>query len=165
MDPNETTELAGANSRSAIRKLISNGTIVKKPTTMHSRSRARAHAEAKTKGRHMGFGKRRGTKNARMSIQTLWMRRMRVLRRVLSKYRESGKIDKHLYHELYLSAKGNAFKHKRALIEHIIQAKAEAAREKSLKEEAEARRNKNKAARDRRAQRAEEKRNAFLNDA
>ncbi|KAM9894681.1 hypothetical protein OXX69_011291, partial [Metschnikowia pulcherrima] len=60
---------------------------------------------------------------------------------------------------------GNTFKHKRALVEHIIQAKAEAAREKSLKEEAEARRSKNRAARERRQQRVEEKRQAFLNDA
>ncbi|GEQ72054.1 hypothetical protein JCM33374_g5740 [Metschnikowia sp. JCM 33374] len=165
LDPNETTELASANSREAIRKLYNNGTIVKKPNTVHSRSRARAYAESKRNGRHMGYGKRKGTKDARMPSQVVWMRRLRVLRRLLAKYRDAGKIDKSLYHSLYLSAKGNTFKHKRALVEHIIQAKAEAAREKSLKEEAEARRTKNRAARERRQQRVEEKRQAFLNDA
>ncbi|QWU88246.1 hypothetical protein CA3LBN_002511 [Candidozyma haemuli] len=165
LDPNETTELASANSRAAIRKLYKNGTIVKKPVTAHSRASARIMAESKRNGRHMGLGKRKGTKNARMPTQVLWMRRLRVLRRLLAKYRDSGKIDRHLYHHLYLAAKGNAFKHKRALVEHVIQAKAEAAREKSLKAEAEARRLRNKAARERRAQRVEEKRQAFLNDA
>ena len=49
----------------------------------------------------------------------MWMRRLRVLRRLLVKYRAAGKIDKHLYHQLYHLSKGNTFKHKRALVEHV----------------------------------------------
>lgn len=162
LDPNETTEIASANSREAIRELYKNGTIVKKPDTIHSRASARALLESKRLGRHMGYGKRKGTKDARMPSQVLWMRRLRVLRRLLAKYRNAGKIDRHLYHSLYKSAKGNTFKHKRSLVEHIIQAKAEALREKALKDEADARRKKNRAARERRAQRVEEKRQALF---
>ncbi|KAH3662225.1 hypothetical protein OGAPHI_005473 [Ogataea philodendri] len=164
LDPNETTEIAQANSRQAIRKLFRNGTIVKKPVTVHSRSHARALAESRRGGRHMGYGKRKGTAEARMPSEVLWMRRLRVLRRLLAKYRASGKIDRHLYHSLYKSAKGNTFKHKRALVEHIIQAKAEAAREKALKEEAEARRLRNRAARERRQQRISEKREGLVKE-
>ncbi|KAH0563458.1 60S ribosomal protein L19A [Trichoglossum hirsutum] len=128
---------------------------------MHSRARTRSLAEAKRAGRHTGFGKRKGTADARMPSQVLWMRRLRVLRRLLVKYRASGKIDKHLYHELYHLSKGNTFKHKRALVEHVHKAKAEKARERILKEEMDAKRAKTKAARERRLARVTEKRNAL----
>ncbi|KAF0269057.1 hypothetical protein FOG51_02085 [Hanseniaspora uvarum] len=164
MDPSSVSEIKEASSRQAIRKLIKNSVIVKKAETVHSRSRTRAMKESKQNGRHTGYGKRKGTAEARLPSQVVWIRRLRVLRRLLAKYRDSGKIDRHLYHSLYKAAKGNAFKHKRALVEHIIQAKADASRENALKEEAEARRIKNRALRERRAQRQAEKQDALLKE-
>ena len=43
--------------------------------------------EARKKGRLTGFGKRKGAKDARTSQRTLWILRMRVLRRLLKRYR------------------------------------------------------------------------------
>merc|ERR1712219_93176 len=164
LDPNETSEISNANSRQTIRKLVADGLIIQKPVTMHSRSRARELTAARRIGRHRGFGKRKGTKDARMPSQVVWMRRLRVLRRLLAKYRDAGKIDKHLYHSLYKSAKGNTFKHKRSLVEHIIQAKAEALRERILKEEMDGKRAKVKAARERKQERVAAKQRAQFGD-
>merc|ERR1712183_166611 len=66
LDPNEVNEISMANSRFNVRKLIKDGLIIRKATKMHSRSRVRKNLEAKRKGRHMGVGKRRGTREARM---------------------------------------------------------------------------------------------------
>merc|ERR1711944_309502 len=60
--PNETSEIANANSRQNIRKLIKDGLIIRKPVAVHSRARVRKNTIARRKGRHTGTGKRKGEK-------------------------------------------------------------------------------------------------------
>jgi len=112
---------------------------MKRAVAMHSRSRCKRVQEAKRKGRHNGHGKRKGTANARMPSKVMWMRRQRVLRRLLRKYRQAKKISKDIYHHFYLASKGNQFKNKSVLIESIHKMKQEKIREKQLSEQQEAR--------------------------
>ena len=155
IDPSEVEQVGQANSRVFVRKLIKDGLIMKRKQKVHSRSRARKHLEAVRLGRHTGVGKRRGTLESRMPTKVLWVRRQRVLRRLLKKYRAAKKIDRTIYHKFYLASKGNQFKNRTVLIEAIFKEKTKKIENDKLEAQQEARRQKNLERRKKRAEKQE----------
>merc|ERR1712154_741186 len=87
MYPRRLHDISVAMSRRAIRKLQEDGAILKRDTNPTSRFRFRRRLEAKRKGRHCGPGRMRGKLRARVS-KTMWIMRVRSLRRLLKKFRD-----------------------------------------------------------------------------
>lgn len=78
-----------------------------------------------------------------MPTKILWVRRQRVLRRLLRKYRAAKKIDRTIYHKFYLASKGNQFKNRTVLIEAIFKEKTKKIENDKLEAQQQARREKN----------------------
>ncbi len=87
-----------------------------------------------------------------MPTKILWVRRQRVLRRLLKKYRAAKKIDRTIYHKFYLASKGNQFKNRTVLIEAIFKEKSKKIENDKLEAQQEARRQKNQERRKKRTE-------------
>ncbi len=110
IDPEFEDEVSLAITRDDIRRLIDEGAIQKKRVTGVSRSRARHILSQKRKGQRKGPGKKKGKATSTLSGKERWMMKIRPMRKELRKLRDTGKITPKVYRELYLKAKGNAFR-------------------------------------------------------
>ena len=128
-DPNEYESVLAADSIEKVKNLIEDGTIIKKNDKVNSRANARDRKEAKSKGRHMGNGSRKGTKNARLPKKTIWIKTLRSMRSILRDMKNKGELTSEEYQKYRRQAKGNMFKlNKNTMIEHINRKKQEAIR-------------------------------------
>ncbi|MBD3318601.1 50S ribosomal protein L19e [Candidatus Woesearchaeota archaeon] len=93
-----------------IRKLIRDHAITVAPVQGISRVRARKRQLQKRKGRHRGFGVRKGKAGARKDAKQSWILRIRAQRRLLSELKKKNYITPQTYMQLYRKAKGGFFR-------------------------------------------------------
>ncbi|EIJ89649.1 large subunit ribosomal protein L19e [Nematocida parisii] len=120
MDPTESIKLSEGKTKEQVSQMVEDGLIVRRPDVGQSRGRVRQFRLEKSKGRHRGLGRRRGTKNARFPQRKIWMLRIRALRKDLKALRTEGRIDRTMYRSIYLKANGGYFKNRRMLKEYVV---------------------------------------------
>merc|ERR1712100_874492 len=102
-----------------VRDLIKENFIIKRKNNIHSMYNVRKLKLEKSKGRHLGTGKVKGAKGARIPQKDMWIKKIRGIRSQLSELRASGEITPTEHKQLYRQAKGNLFKNSKQLVEHI----------------------------------------------
>lgn len=125
LDPDFEDEISLAITRNDVRRLIDEGAIQKKPATGVSRGRARYVLQQKRKGQRQGPGRKKGKATSKLSGKERWMMKIRPMRKELKSLRDAGRITPRVYRELYLKAKGNAFRNRAHLKTHIAERKLE----------------------------------------
>lgn len=119
LDPERSADIKEAITKVDIRSLIKEGAIRKKPTKAISRARARKILKQKRKGRQKGKGSKKGKRTARLSKKRGWINKIRAQRILLNELRDTKKISKRLYRDLYIKAKGGFFRSKRHIMLYI----------------------------------------------
>lgn len=132
IDPNEKETVSKVKNYEDVKELVAKNIIIRRRDKVNSKAHARELAEGRAKGRRTGLGRRKGTKEARLSSKDIWIKRIRSMRSCLKKLKEDGYIVGEEYRQYYVQAKGNLFKNKNIMLAAIEKRKAEIARMKEL---------------------------------
>lgn len=111
-DPSRPGDIAEAITTRDVERLIKDGVIKVMPKKGISNFRKKKLAAQKKKGRRKGAGSRKGRANTRAPKKKLWIKRIRAMRNFLKELRDQGKMEKKVYRELYMKAKGGFFRNK-----------------------------------------------------
>lgn len=123
INPENAEQVKEAITKADIRDLIDNNIIEILPLVRNSRGRARVRYAAKKKGRRSGPGSKVGTRKARNSPKKEWINRIRLQRKIIKSFKDSGRLSANNWKVLYLRAKGGFFRNKRHLLQVIEQGK------------------------------------------
>ncbi|KAI5171307.1 large subunit ribosomal protein L19e [Nematocida sp. LUAm3] len=120
MDPAEITRIAEGKTEEQVKQMAEDGLLIRRPDIGQSRGRCRQFRFERSLGRHRGFGRRKGTRNARFPEKRIWILRIRAIRKDLKEIRAEGRIDRAMYRKVYLKAKAGCFKSRKMMKEYIV---------------------------------------------
>ena len=123
IDPANAEQVKEAITKADIRDLIDQDVIKVMPLVRNSKARARARAAAKKKGRQRGAGSKVGRATARSPPKKEWINRIRLQRKIIKSFKDSGRLSTGDWKTLYYRAKGGFFRNKRHLLQTLEQGK------------------------------------------
>lgn len=118
LDPEATEQLQDAITRESVRGWLSAGMIWAVPKKGNSRGRLRQR-RIKKKMRGEGQGSKKGAKGSRVGKKSVWVKRVRMLRRILKVKRDRGDITNQDFKTLYLQVKGAQIRTRKRLEEEL----------------------------------------------
>lgn len=118
LDPEATEQLQDAITRESVRGWLSAGLIWVEPKKGNSRGRFRVR-RIKRKRRGLGQGSKKGAQGARVGKKSIWVARVRMLRRILKMRRDRGEITNQDFKTLYLQVKGAQIRTRKRLDEEL----------------------------------------------
>ena len=112
-DPDRLSDIKESITKADIRNLIKDKAVIKIVTKGVSRVRARKRLVQRRKGKQSGPASKKGSRGARLPRKREWINKIRAQRGLLNRLKDKKIIDKKLYRDLYLKAKGGFFRSKR----------------------------------------------------
>ena len=112
-EPEVLDEIKEGLTKDDVRGMIKRGLIRIKQKKGVSRVRAKKKAKQRAKGLRKGYGKRKGSKNARTPQKEVWMKKIRLQRMFLKELYTKKYLTSQIYRQLYNKAKGGFFRSKR----------------------------------------------------
>jgi len=110
LNPERTSDIQEAITKTDIRGLIKQGVIAEKKIKGTSRVRARKIQVQKRKGRQKGSGSRKGKFTARSKPKEVWMNTVRAQRKFLKELKDKDLLSSASFWELYKKSKGGFFR-------------------------------------------------------
>lgn len=118
-DPSRAEDIEEAITAEDVRRLVKEGVIIAMPKRGISGFRTNFARLQKKKGRRKGKGSMKGALGTRQGKKRTWIKRIRTIRKTLRELRDSGRIDKKTYRNVYMVSKSGYLRSRAHLMTYL----------------------------------------------